>query len=173
MANETPAVGQAVSNATGMMGETLSNVSVEAQEFLGFTDTEWKCILIMGSIATAILAYLLYERNKRRKKAASVRDVIRQMKDAVVKSVETLDSRTQWTFQDDDELAPAKRVYKKLSDLEKRWDWNLTGRYEMRGDEIEEAKSLITKWVETKPNYDTKAQYLRDMTKVEDILKRW
>lgn len=151
----------------------VANVSSSIQETLGFSDTQWNIILVLGTIATIALAYVLYERNKRRKKVASVRDVIRQMKDAVVRSVETLDSRTQWTFQDDDELAPAKRVYKKLSNLEKKWDWSLTGRYEMRKNEMDEAQGLITKWVETKPNYDTKAQYLRDMAKVEDILKRW
>jgi hypothetical protein len=115
----------------------------------------------------------LYERNKRRKKAANVRDYVRQMKDAVVRSVETLDSRTQWVFQDDDDLAPAKRVYKKLNDLEEKMDWNLVGRYELRKDEIDEAKALLTKWVENKPNYDTKEKFLRDMSKAEDILKRW
>lgn len=173
MANASEQVQVTLSNASEQVQATLSNASVGAQTFLGFTDSQWKYILIIGGLAVAILAYVLYERNKRRKKAAAVRDVLRQMKDAVVRSVETLDSRTQWTFQDDDELAPAKRVYKKLKDLEAKWDWNLTGRYELRKDEFEEARSLITQWVENKPNYDTKAQYLRDMAKVEDILKRW
>ncbi|MEE8401560.1 MAG: hypothetical protein V3R86_05360 [Candidatus Hydrothermarchaeaceae archaeon] len=149
------------------------NVYVSIRDALGFSDTEMKVVIVVAVLGTGVLAYLLYERNKRRKKVATVRDIIRQMKDAVVRSVETLDSRTQWVFQDDDELAPAKRVYKKLSDLEKKWDWNLTGRYEMRKDEFEEARSLITQWVEKKPNYDTKEEYLRDMAKVGDILKRW
>ncbi len=149
------------------------SVYVGIQDALGFSDTEMKVVIVAAVLGTAVLAYLLYERNKRRKKVATVRDIIRQMKDAVVRSVETLDSRTQWVFQDDDELAPAKRVYKKLSDLEKKWDWNLTWRYEMRKDEFEEARSLITQWVEKKPNYDTKEEYLRDMAKVGDILKRW
>ncbi len=149
------------------------SVYVGIQYALGFSDTEMQVVIVVAVLGTGVLAYLLYERNKRRKKVATVRDIIRQMKNAVVRSVETLDSRTQWVFQDDDELAPAKRVYKKLSDLEKKWDWNLTGRYEMRKDEFEEARSLITQWVEKKPNYDTKEEYLRDMAKVGDILKRW
>lgn len=149
------------------------NIYVGIRDTLGFSDTEMKVVIVAAVLGTGALAYLLYERNKRRKKVATVRDIIRQMKNAVVRSVETLDSRTQWVFQDDDELAPAKRVYKKLSDLEKKWDWNLTGRYEMRKDEFEEARGLITQWVEKKPNYDTKEQYLRDMAKVGDILKRW
>lgn len=149
------------------------NIYVGIRDTLGFSDTEMKVVIVAAVLGTGALAYLLYERNKRRKKVATVRDIIRQMKNAVVRSVETLDSRTQWVFQDDDELAPAKRVYKKLSDLEKKWDWNLTGRYEMRKDEFEEARGLITQWVEKKPNYDTKEEYLRDMAKVGDILKRW
>lgn len=151
----------------------ISKVYVYIRDTLGFSDSQMRIIIVLAIIGTAALAYVLYERNNRRKKVAMVRDIVRQMKDAVVRSVETLDSRTQWVFQDGDELAPAKRVYKKLSGLEKKWDWSLTGRYEMRKDEFEEARSLITKWVETKPNYDTKVQYLRDMAKVEDILKRW
>lgn len=149
------------------------NIYVGIRDTLGFSDTEMKVVIVAAVLGTGALAYLLYERNKRRRKVATVRDIIRQMKNAVVRSVETLDSRTQWVFQDDDELAPAKRVYKKLSDLEKKWDWNLTGRYEMRKDEFEEARGLITQWVEKKPNYDTKEEYLRDMAKVGDILKRW
>ncbi len=151
----------------------IYNTLVKILGFVGFSPEQSKYIIIIGIFATCILAYVLNERNKRRKKAAQVRNIIREMKDAVRRSVESLDSRTQWVFQDDDELAPAKRVYKKLLDLEEKWDWTLTGRYEMRKDEMEEAWALITQWVEKKPNYDTKAQYLRDMAKVEDILKRW
>lgn len=160
-------------SAKSQISAFLSRFYVYVRDTLGFSDSEMKIVIIIAIFGTIILAYLLYERNNRRKKVAMVRDIVRQMRDAVVRSVETLDSRTQWVFQDDDELAPAKRVYKKLSGLEKKWDWNLTGRYEMRKNEFEEARSLITKWVETKPNYDTKEQYLRDMAKVEDILKRW
>jgi len=153
--------------------EIASTLYLKIQDILGFSDSTMKIILVLGILGTAVIAYVLYERNKRRKKAAVVRDVIRQMKDAVVRAVESLDSRTQWAFQDDDELAPAKRVYKKLTDLERKLDWNLVGRYEMRKDEMEEARSILIKWVESKPNYDTKVQFLRDMSKAEDILKRW
>jgi len=153
--------------------ELLLKLYVAVRDIFGFSDTEMKIVIIFAIFGTAIIAYLLNEKNKRRKKAATVRDFVRQMKNAVVRAVETLDSRTQWTFQDDDDLAPAKRVYKKLSDLEEKMDWTLVGRYEMRKDEINEAMALLTKWVETKPNYDTKEQFLRDMAKAEDILKRW
>jgi len=153
--------------------EILLTLYTGVQDFFGFSDGEMKIVTVVAIFGTAIIAYLLYEKNKRSKRAATVRDFVRQMKDGVVRSVESLDSRTQWTFQDDDDLAPAKRVYKKLSDLEEKMDWNLVGRYEMRKDEIDEAKALLTKWVETKPNYDTKAEFLRDMAKAEDILKRW
>lgn len=153
--------------------ELLLKLYVAVRDTLGFSDSEMKIVIALAIFGTAVIAYILHEKNKRRKKAATVRDYVRQMKNAVVRSVETLDSRTQWTFQDDDDLAPAKRVYKKLSDLEEKMDWNLVGRYEMRKDEIDEAKALLTKWMENKPNYDTKEQFLRDMSKAEDILKRW
>jgi hypothetical protein len=153
--------------------ELLLKLYVAVRDIFGFSDSEMKIVIVLGIFGTCVLAYILYERNKRRKKAANVRDYVRQMKDAVVRSVETLDSRTQWVFQDDDDLAPAKRVYKKLNDLEEKMDWNLVGRYELRKDEIDEAKALLTKWVENKPNYDTKEKFLRDMSKAEDILKRW
>lgn len=151
----------------------IYNGLVRLLGFFGFSPEQSKYVIFIGIFATGILAYVLNERNKRRKKAAAVRNIIREMKDAVRRSVETLDSRTQWVFQEDDELFPAKKVYKQLLDLEEKWDWTLTGRYEMRKDEMEEAWALITQWVEKKPNYDTKAQYLRDMAKVGDILKRW
>ncbi|MEE8358147.1 MAG: hypothetical protein V3R82_01910 [Candidatus Hydrothermarchaeales archaeon] len=151
----------------------IYNGLVRLLGFFGFSPEQSKYVIFIGIFATVILAYVLNERNKRRKKAAAVRNIIREMKDAVRRSVETLDSRTQWVFQEDDELFPAKKVYKQLLDLEEKWDWTLTGRYEMRKDEMEEAWALITQWVEKKPNYDTKAQYLRDMAKVGDILKRW
>lgn len=151
----------------------IYNGLVRLLGFFGFSPEQSKYIIYIGIFATGILAYVLNERNKRRKKAAAVRNIIREMKDAVRRSIETLDSRTQWVFQEDDELFPAKKVYKQLLDLEEKWDWTLTGRYEMRKDEMEEAWALITQWVEKKPNYDTKAQYLRDMAKVGDILKRW
>lgn len=153
--------------------ELLLKLYVAVRDIFGFSDSEMKIVIVFAIFGTGVIAYILNERNKRRKKAATVRDFVRQMKNAVVRAVETLDSRTQWTFQDDDDLAPAKRVYKKLSDLEEKMDWNLVGRYEMRKDEIDEAMALLTKWVETKPNYDTKEQFLRDMAKAEDILKRW
>ncbi|MDP6460091.1 MAG: hypothetical protein QF829_04795 [Candidatus Hydrothermarchaeota archaeon] len=148
-------------------------IYAQVRDAIGFTDTEMKLVIVFAVVGTAVLAYILYERNNRRKKSAEVRDKIRQMKDAVRRSVETLDSRTQWVFQEDDELAPAKRLYKKLSDLEKKWDWNLTGRYNKRKDEMEEARALLVKWVENKPNYNTKEDYLRNMEKVGNILKRW
>ncbi len=151
----------------------IYNGLVRLLGYAGFSPEQSKYVIFIGIFATGILAYVLNERNKRRKKAAAVRNIIREMKDAVRRSVETLDSRTQWVFQEDDELFPAKKVYKQLLDLEEKWDWTLTGRYEMRKDEMEEAWALITQWVEKKPNYDTKAQYLRDMAKVGDILKRW
>ncbi len=151
----------------------IYNGLVKLLGYVGFSPEQSKYVIFIGIFATGILAYVLNERNKRRKKAAAVRNIIREMKDAVRRSVETLDSRTQWVFQEDDELFPAKKVYKQLLDLEEKWDWTLTGRYEMRKDEMEEAWALITQWVEKKPNYDTKAQYLRDMAKVGDILKRW
>lgn len=151
----------------------IYNGLVRLLGYAGFSPEQSKYVIFIGIFATCILAYVLNERNKRRKKAAAVRNIIREMKDAVRRSVETLDSRTQWVFQEDDELFPAKKVYKQLLDLEEKWDWTLTGRYEMRKDEMEEAWALITQWVEKKPNYDTKAQYLRDMAKVGDILKRW
>lgn len=153
--------------------ELLLKLYVAVRDIFGFSDSEMKIVIVFAIFGTGVIAYILNERNKRRKKAATVRDFVRQMKNAVVRAVETLDSRTQWTFQDDDDLAPAKRVYKKLSDLEEKMDWSLVGRYEMRKDEIDEAMALLTKWVETKPNYDTKEQFLRDMAKAEDILKRW
>ncbi len=151
----------------------IYNGLVRLLGYIGFSPEQSRYVIIIGIFATGVLAYVLNERNKRRKKAAAVRNIIREMKDAVRRSVETLDSRTQWVFQEDDELFPAKKVYKQLLDLEEKWDWTLTGRYEMRKDEMEEAWALITQWVEKKPNYDTKAQYLRDMAKVGDILKRW
>jgi len=151
----------------------IYNLLLKILVYLGFSEQQSKYIILIAIFATCVLAYILYERDKRRKESARVRDIIREMKDAVGKSVETLDSRTQWVFQEDDELAPAKKVYKKLLELEEKWDWTLTGRYKMRKDEMEEAKALITQWVEKKPNYDTKAQYLRDMARVGDILKRW
>lgn len=153
--------------------ELLLRLYVWIRDLFGFSDSEMKIVIVLAIFSTGVIAYILNERNKRRKKAATVRDFVRQMKDAVVRAVETLDSRTQWVFQDDDDLAPAKRVYKKLTDLEEKMDWSLVGRYEMRKDEIDEAMALLTKWVETKPNYDTKAEFLRDMAKAEDILKRW
>ncbi|MDD3421857.1 MAG: hypothetical protein PHS47_06145 [Methanocellales archaeon] len=153
--------------------ELLLKLYVTVRDILGLSDSEMKIAIVFAIFGTALIAYILYEKNRRRKKAAIVRDYVRQMKDGVVRSVETLDSRIQWVFQDDDDLSPAKRVYKKLSDLEGKMDWNLVGRYEMRKDEIDEAMALLTKWVETKPNYDTKEQFLRDMAKAEDILKRW
>ena len=153
--------------------ELLLKLYVVVRDTLGLSDSEMKIAIVFAIFGIAVIAYILYERNKRRKKAATVRDYVRQMKDGVVRSVETLDSRTQWVFHDDDDLAPAKRVYKKLSDLEEKMDWNLVGRYEMRKDEIDKAMALLTKWVETKPNYDTKEQFLRDMARAEDILKRW
>jgi acyl-CoA synthetase (AMP-forming)/AMP-acid ligase II len=153
--------------------ELLLKLYVWVRDLFGFSDSEMKIVIVLAIFGTGVIAYMLNERNKRRKKAATVRDFVRQMKDAVVRAVESLDSRTQWVFQDDDDLAPAKRVYKKLTDLEEKMDWNLVGRYEMRKDEIDEAMALLTKWVETKPNYDTKAEFLRDMAKAEDILKRW
>ncbi len=151
----------------------IYNGLVRLLGYAGFSPEQSKYVIFIGIFATGVLAYVLNERNKRRKKAAAVRNIIREMKDAVRRSVETLDSRTQWVFQEDDELFPAKKVYKQLLELEEKWDWTLTGRYEMRKDEMEEAWALITQWVEKKPNYDTKAQYLRDMAKVGDILKRW
>lgn len=153
--------------------EILLGIYKSIQDIFGFSDSTMKTVTILAIFGTCVIAYIMFERNKRRKKAATVRDFVRQMKNAVRRAVETLDSRTQWTFQDDDDLAPAKRVYKKLSDLENKMDWNLVGRYEMRKDEINEAMALLTKWVENKPNYDTKEQFLRDMAKAEDILKRW
>lgn len=153
--------------------ELVLNVYIKVRDTLGFSDSEMKVVMVFAIVGTAVLAYLLYERNKRCKKTATVKAFIRQMKDAVVRSAETLDSRTQWVFQDDDELAPAKKVYKRLAELEKKVDWNLVGRYEMRKAELDEAGALLTKWVETKPNYDTKEQFLRDMSKAEDALKRW
>lgn len=153
--------------------ELLLKLYGTVRDILGLSDLEMSIAIVFVIFGTTAIAYLLYKRNKRRKKAATVRDYVRQMKDGVVRSVETLDSRIQWVFQDDDDLAPAKRVYKKLSDLEEKMDWNLVGRYEMRKDEIDKAMALLTKWVETKPNYDTKEQFLRDMAKAEDILKRW
>lgn len=151
----------------------IYNVPVELLGYLGVSEQQSKYVIIIAIVAICVISYILYERNKRRKKSVEIRNIIREMKDAVRKSVETLDSRTQWVFQEDDELAPARKVYKKLLELEEKWDWTLTGHYEKNKDGMEDAMALITQWVEKKPNYDTKTQYLRDMAKVGDILKRW
>lgn len=134
---------------------------------------EMKIVIIAVLCLIGLVLYYYDQKRKRRERAIVLQDQIRQIANNLKKSAELLDSRIQWAFQDGDEYEPIKYAFNYFKELADKTDWDLAGFYQKHNDEWDEILKITQNWIEKKPDYSTKEEYLRDMSRIADIIKRW